>query len=81
MAGKKTGKKSFAYQGAHIFNQLEKAALDEIATVLFQEKLKLSKSLVDAQENVFDSNKFSFFNCTLFILFCYYLDFHHIDCQ
>ena len=40
-----TGKKSFAYQGAHIFNRLEKTTRDEIFIVLFKEKLKLSKSL------------------------------------
>ena len=38
-------KKSFAYQGAHIFNRLEKTTRDESSTVLFKEKLKLSKSL------------------------------------
>ena len=40
-----TGQKSFAYQGAHILNRLEKTTHDEISIVLFKEKLKLSKSL------------------------------------
>ena len=40
-----TGKKSFAYQGAHIFNRLEKTTRDGISIVLFKENLKLSKSL------------------------------------
>ena len=40
-----TGKKSFAYQGARVFNRLEKTIRDEISLLLFKEKLKLSKSL------------------------------------
>ena len=40
-----TGKKSFAYQGARIFNRLEKTTRDEISILLFKKKLKLSKSL------------------------------------
>ena len=40
-----TGKRSFAYQGSHIFNRLEKTTSDEISIALLKEKLKLSKSL------------------------------------
>ena len=40
-----TGKKSFAYQGARIFNRLEKTTRDEKSILLFKGKLKLSKSL------------------------------------
>ena len=40
-----TGKKSLAYQGARIFNRLEKTIRDERSLLLFKEKLKLSKSL------------------------------------
>ena len=40
-----TGNKSIAYQGALIFNQLEKTNRDEIAIFLFKERLKLSKFL------------------------------------
>ena len=40
-----TGKNSFPYPGAHVFNRIEKTTRDEISIVLFKEKLKLSKSL------------------------------------
>lgn len=37
-------RKSFGYKGACIFNRLQKTTLDEISILLFNKKLKLSKT-------------------------------------
>ena len=40
-----TGKKSFAYQGACMYNRLEKFISEETSILLFKKKLELSKVL------------------------------------
>ena len=40
-----TGKKSFAYQGACIYNRLEKSIREETSILLLKKKLELSKTL------------------------------------
>ena len=40
-----TGKKSYAYQGARVFNRFEKTTREETTILLFKMKLKLSNSL------------------------------------
>ena len=48
-----TGKKSFAFQGAHIFNRLEKTTRDEVSIVLLKQKLELSKYLQMPKKKTF----------------------------
>ena len=76
-----TGKESLAYQGAHIFNRLEKTTHDEISIVLFKEELKLSESLQMPKKTFLTlMNSYSLIVHYSFYS-AFYLDFNPIDCQ